>query len=47
MYDYNYTQEQLDSIKKVEATRKERCDNLHRRLTAEEKENVLKENHPD
>ncbi len=47
MYDYNYTQEQLDSIKKVEATRKERCDNLHRRMTAEEKDTVLKENHPD
>ena len=44
---YQYTQEQLDSIKKVEATRQERLSNLHRRMTAEEKETVLKENHPD
>ncbi len=47
MYEYNYTQEQLESMKKVEATRAERCEKLHRRLTAEEKESVLKQYHPD
>ncbi len=47
MYDYNYTAEQLESIKKVEASRKERLDNLFARMTAEEKQTVLKENHPD
>ena len=44
---YNYTQEQLDSMKKVEATREERIKNLHARMSAEEKEKVLKEKHPD
>ncbi|MBR6737256.1 MAG: FAD-binding protein [Clostridia bacterium] len=44
---YSYTQEQLDSIKKVEATRQERLSNLHRRMTAEEKDEVLKNYHPD
>ena len=44
---YNYTVEQLESMKKVEATRQERCNNLFRRMTAEEKDTVLKENHPD
>ena len=44
---YNYTQEQLESMKKVEATREMRTKNLHARMTAEEKETVLKENHPD
>ena len=47
-----YTKEQLESIKKVEATRAERlkqvlAGNHPRRMTAEEKEQVLLENHPD
>ena len=50
-----YTQEMLDSIKKVEAHRAERVkaqkeDRLldsERRLTADEKDVLLKENHPD
>ncbi|MBO5850895.1 MAG: FAD-binding protein, partial [Clostridia bacterium] len=44
---YQYTDEQLKSMKKVEATRKERTDNLFRRMTAEEKQAVLQEYHPD
>ncbi len=44
---YKYTQEQLDSMKKVEASRAERTKNLFRRMTAEEKDSVLKEFHPD
>ena len=44
---YSYTQEQLDSIKKVEASREERLSNLHRRMTAEEKDEVLRNYHPD
>ena len=44
---YQYTQEQLDSMKKVEASRKERLENLHARMTADEKTAVLKEFHPD
>ncbi len=44
---YSYTQEQLDSMKKVEATRAERTKNLFRRMTADEKDAVLKEYHPD
>ncbi len=44
---YQYTQEQLDSIKKVEASRKERLEKLHARMTADEKQAVLKEFHPD
>ena len=44
---YKYTQEQLDSMKKVEATREERLKNLYRRMTADEKQTVLQENHPD
>ncbi len=44
---YQYTQEQLDSIKKVEASRKERLENLHPRMTADEKTAVLQEFHPD
>ncbi len=44
---YNYTQEQLDSMKKVEASRQERLNNLFARMTADEKQTVLKENHPD
>ena len=47
-----YMKEQLESIKKVEATREERlkqvlAGNHPRRMTAEEKEQVLLENHPD
>ena len=47
-----YTKEQLESIKKVEATREERlkqilAGNHPRRMTAEEKDQVLLENHPD
>ncbi len=44
---YNYTDEQLQSMKKVEATRAERVNNLFPRMSAEEKSQVLKENHPD
>ena len=44
---YSYTQEQLDSIKKVEATRADRLKNLHARMTADEKTAVLREFHPD
>ena len=44
---YQYTQEQLDSIKKVEASRQERLENLHARMTADEKTAVLREFHPD
>ena len=47
MYDYNYTAEQLESIKKVEASRQERLESLFARMSAEEKQTVLKENHPD
>lgn len=44
---YNYTDEQLESMKKVEATRAERVSSLFPRMSAEEKTQVLKENHPD
>ncbi len=44
---YKYTDEQLASMKKVEATREERLQNLFPRMSAEEKDAVLKENHPD
>ena len=44
---YQYTQEQLDSMKKVEASRKERLEKLHARMTADEKQAVLKQFHPD
>ena len=44
---YKYTQEQLDSMKKVEATREARLKTLFGRMTADEKQTVLKENHPD
>ncbi|MBO5938424.1 MAG: FAD-binding protein [Clostridia bacterium] len=48
----SYTQEMLESIKKVEATREARlaqvlAGNHPRRMTAEEKDQVLLENHPD
>ncbi len=42
-----YTQEMLDSVKKVEATRKERLGMEPRRMTAEEKETLLNRYHPD
>ena len=42
-----YTQEMLDSVKKVEATRDERLNTLPRRMTAEEKDDVLQKFHPD
>ena len=47
-----YTNEMLESIKKVEATREARlaavlAGNHPRRMTAEEKDQVLLENHPD
>ncbi|MBQ2253531.1 MAG: FAD-binding protein, partial [Clostridia bacterium] len=47
-----YTNEMLESIKKVEATREARLQavlagNHPRRMTAEEKDQVLLENHPD
>ena len=44
---YKYTDEQLASIAKVEATRQQRLDNLYPRMSAEDKDTVLKENHPD
>lgn len=44
---YNYTEEQLSSMKKVEATREKRLKELFPRMTADEKDAVLKENHPD
>lgn len=42
-----YTQEMLDSVKNVEATREERMKNEPRRMTAEEKDDVLQKFHPD
>lgn len=44
---YNYTEEQLVSMKKVEQSRAERMKTLFPRMSAQEKETVLKENHPD
>ena len=44
---YQYTDEQLESMKKVEATRASRIQNLHVRMTAEEKDAVLAQFHPD
>ncbi len=44
---YKYTDEQSISMKKVEESRAERLKTLHPRLTAEQKEKILKENHPD
>ena len=44
---YKYTEEQKISMKKVEATREARLKNLFPRMSAEEKQTVLKENHPD
>lgn len=42
-----YTPEMLESVKKVEATRAERMKTELRRMTAEEKETILKTHHPD
>ncbi|MBO5936686.1 MAG: FAD-binding protein, partial [Clostridia bacterium] len=42
-----FTENMLESIKKVEATREERMKTEPRRMTAEEKENLLKNYHPD
>ena len=42
-----FTENMLESIKKVEATREERMKTEPRRMTAEEKENLLKSFHPD
>lgn len=42
-----YTPEMLESIKKVEATRAERLHMEPRRMTAEEKDELLKAYHPD
>ena len=42
-----YTPEMLESIKKVEATRGERIGANLRRMTADEKDAVLKAFHPD
>ena len=42
-----YPEYMMESIKKVEATRKERMSTEPRRLTADEKDALLKEFHPD
>ena len=42
-----FTADMLESIKKVEATREERMKTEPRRMTAEEKEELLKAYHPD
>ena len=42
-----FTKDMLKSIKKVEATRKERMQNEPRRMTAEEKKSLLEAYHPD
>ena len=39
---YHYSEEQLESMKKVEATRASRIENLHARMSAEEKDAVMK-----
>ena len=44
---YRYTDEQLQSMKKVEETRESRMKSLFPRMSAEEKDAVLQENHPD
>ena len=44
---HHYTEEQLQSMKKVEATRASRIEKLHERMTAEEKDEVLAKFHPD
>ncbi|MEG0457268.1 MAG: FAD-binding protein [Oscillospiraceae bacterium] len=42
-----FTKEMIDSVKKVEATRADRMGVEPRRMTAKEKEDLLKEFHPD
>ena len=42
-----FTESMLESIKKVEATRAERMSTEPRRMTAEEKSELLKSFHPD
>ena len=42
-----FTPEMLESVKKVEATRDARMGMEPRRMTAEEKDVLLKEFHPD
>ena len=42
-----YTEQMLESLKKVEATRADRMKTEPRRMTAEEKDALLKEYHPD
>ena len=42
-----FTPEMMESVKKVEATRAERLGTEPRRMTAEEKDALLKEFHPD
>ncbi|NLW12600.1 MAG: FAD-binding protein [Clostridiaceae bacterium] len=42
-----FSQEMMDSIKKIEATRQSRIGADLRRMTADEKEKLLKEYHPD
>ena len=42
-----YPENMMESIKKVEATRAERMSTEPRRLTADEKDALLKEFHPD
>ncbi len=42
-----FTAEMLESIKKVEATREERMGSEPRRMTAEEKDTLLRQYHPD
>ena len=42
-----FTPEMLESIKKVEATRQTRLGVEPRRMTAEEKDSLLKQYHPD
>ncbi len=42
-----FTQEMLDSVRKVEATRAERMKTEPRRMSADEKEELLKAYHPD
>lgn len=42
-----FTPEMMESVKRVEATRAERMKTEPRRMTAEEKDKLLKEFHPD
>ena len=44
---FPYTEEMMESVKKVEATRAARMAAEPRRMTAEEKDALLKEFHPD